>query len=419
MYDSGRRAPSWGLSESLGSCGASAQCANFETHNDQPDLEMTGRPMRRVIVLQETLPAYRVELLTHVRELATKCGIDVNVVHGMAPGERGERLNTGVLTGATIVDNHYLRVPNLDQPLVWQPALRQCLSADLVVVEQANRLLINYLLLLAQRARRLRLAFWGHGRNLQSSALAPAERFKSRFVATPFWWFAYTEGVANYLSSRGVPASRITVVGNTIDVRRLRTDIDRLRTNRDANSARSVFIGGLYPHKRLDFLFAAADNVALRVSNFELHIAGSGEHRSVVERFVASRHWAHYWGSVEGERRAELLASARLVLMPGLVGLVQLDSFAAGAPLVTTADALHSPEVEYLKDGVNGVLLPAGSSPDDYANAVVELLRDPVRWRTLSEGARNSADHHTIEAAANRFVHGLERALTCARSPDR
>lgn len=367
----------------------------------------------RVIILQETLPHYRVALLEQVGDRAAERGIAVEVVHGHAPGERGRRLSTGALQDAVTIHNRYLRAPGSNGTVVWQPALRRCLSADLVVVEQANRLLINYVLLLAQRLRGLKVAFWGHGRNLQASPTSLAERTKGRMARLPSWWFAYTAGVAEHLGSLGFPQDRVTIVGNTIDVIGLRRAVDQHRPRCGTAPLRCAYVGGFYNHKRLDLLFEASDLIADRLPGFELLIAGSGEQRSEVERFVRDRSWASYLGPVEGDDRARLLASVRLLLIPGLVGLVVLDSFAAGVPLVSTADALHSPEIEYIDEGVNGVLLPSADATT-YARKVIELLENEPALERLRRGAYRSAEEHGIAQAAERFVGGIESALEMA-----
>jgi glycosyltransferase involved in cell wall biosynthesis len=371
---------------------------------------------KRVVILQETFPRYRVELFAEIHRRAALQDIAVQLVHGRAPGSRGERLGEGSIDSALIVRNRYLPIPGARTPAVWQPALRTCLNADLVVIEQANRLLINYVLLVATQMGGPKVAFWGHGRNFQSSPNTIAERCKSRLARMPSWWFAYTPGVAAGLRAQGMLASRITVVGNTIDAVALSEAVDRFRTQAHVTPKvmRCLYLGGFYSFKRLDFLFHAADLIAAQLPTFQLYVAGAGEQRAIVERFVESRPWAFYCGSVDGEPRAELLASAQLLLIPGLVGLVVIDSFAAGVPLVTTADALHSPEIEYLENGVNGIVMPPGAGPREYARTVIELLQDRQRWISLSMAARHSAQSHTVASAAQRFVDGISSALSDA-----
>jgi glycosyltransferase involved in cell wall biosynthesis len=364
----------------------------------------------RVVLVQETMPGYRVPLISEIRKQATDSGIEFEVVYGRAPGRRGSRLNTGHLTGAAVVRNRYVPAPGANGAVVWQPALRRCLSADLVVVEQANRLLLNYLLLIAQRLNGPRVAFWGHGRNFQELIPTASERLKARMASSPWWWFAYTDAVAQYVASCGFAPERITVVGNTIDVHELRAAVEEARRIAPAVCPqRCAYLGGL------DLLLEASDLIARSIPNFELVIAGDGEQRDLITRFVATRPWAKHLGSVEGSAKAELLASCRLLLMPGAVGLGVLDSFAAGVPLVTTANALHGPEIDYLKHDMNGVILNV-CTPPAYAGSVIRLLRDENSLQRLGTAAKAAIDQHRVVDAAGRFVDGLRLALGGARS---
>lgn len=367
---------------------------------------------RRVLILQESLPEYRVPLFREIRRQAAERAISVDIAHGLAIGAAGHRLNTGTLEDAIHVRNRYLRLPGPRQAAVWQGAIRACMSADLVVVEQANRLLLNYVLLAASTLRRPKVAFWGHGKNMQGSSATLAEQAKRRIALRPSWWFAYTDRVASYLVGLGYPARQITVVGNTIDVAALGRVVQRLRMEGLHKSFhRCLFLGGFYRQKRLDLLFDAADTIIQGHPEFELHVAGAGELQQQVEIFAAARPWVTYHGRVEGLARARLLASSTLLLMPGLVGLVALDSFASGVPVVTIADSLHSPEFDYIAPNHNGVVLGAGADAKTFAAAIIDLLADKTRLERLSKGALDSVRHHSIDACAERFVTGLSRAL--------
>jgi len=366
---------------------------------------------KHVVILQEALPSYRAPLFREVYERARSRNIEVSVVCGVAPGARGARLLQTSLAGTSAIQNRYIGVGRYR--LVWQPALRKCLQADLVVVEQANRMLINYLLLVSSRVQgRPGVVFWGHGRNLQASPTTAAERLKAWVSLHPNWWFAYTEGVRRALTTRGYPSNRITVVQNTIDVDALAAEVaDERQRILSTPQRKCLYLGGLYEHKRLEFLFQAADVVAGRMPDFELHVAGAGEQQALIERLSAERPWAHYWGPVRGQLRARLLATSQLLLVPGMLGLVVLDSFASGVPLVTTADAMHSPEAEYVENGFNGVILDGGASPAEYADVVQALLADNGTRRRLSTGASASAKRYSLSEAAERFVNGLVSAI--------
>src|SRR5690606_20792153 len=79
---------------------------------------------------------------------------------------------------ASRIRNTYFSAGSVE--VVWQPCLNRVADSDLTIVEQSNRLLLNTLLQLRRATTGTRLAFWGHGRNLQSRRSGGLrERFKS------------------------------------------------------------------------------------------------------------------------------------------------------------------------------------------------------------------------------------------------
>src|SRR5207248_3109492 len=132
-------------------------------------------------------------------------GIDLDLVHGRPTPRDVLRNDAAEVDWAIRRENRVLRVGRRE--LVWQPCLADARGADLVVVEQASRLILNYVLLARQAAGRGRVAFWGHGANLQrQSASAASEWVKRRVSRRPHWWFAYTEGSKRRVEAVGYPA---------------------------------------------------------------------------------------------------------------------------------------------------------------------------------------------------------------------
>ena len=112
------------------------------------------------------------------------------------------------------------------------------------------------------------------------------------------------------------------------------------------------------------------------------------------------------------EKRSRLLVSlGRVLLMPGLVGLVVLNSFAYGLPMVTTDLPYHSPEIDYLIDGENGVMVKQADDPDAYADAAIRVLLDQDFRDKLKAGGTAALETYSIEAMAERFADGVTKAL--------
>ena len=130
-----------------------------------------------------------------------------------------------------------------------------------------------------------------------------------------------------------------------------------------------------------------------------------------MEEAARAEPWLDFRGPTFDDEKALALASSSLTLMPGVVGLAIVDTFAYGCPIVTTDHPFHSPEIEYLRDGVNGVMLPRDTTPTQYADAVAGLLQAPQRRGRLRDAGTHSATELTMAHMVQRFADGIRLAL--------
>jgi L-malate glycosyltransferase len=226
-------------------------------------------------------------------------------------------------------------VPLGGRALLWQQLDPRLRTVELVVVEQASQLLLNYRLLWLQARGGPRVAFWGHGRSFAVDPTSPAERAKASISRRAHWWFAYTSRSADIVTDLGFDASRITVVNNSIDTTALKSQIAavdhaRLTLLREELGVGpgpiGLFLGTLRSDKGLLVLIEAGHRIHREQPGFQLLVVGGGPLEDDVRRWAAQLPWLHYLGARYGSDRAELLALADLVLLPGAVGLVVLDA---------------------------------------------------------------------------------------------
>ena len=156
-------------------------------------------------------------------------------------------------------------------------------------------------------------------------------------------------------------------------------------------------------------LLATALRLRAAIPDFELLVVGTGPQAAEVAAFAQAHPWAHALGVRTGADKVAAMSLADVMLNPGLVGLSILDSFVCGVPMLTTDCGLHSPEIAYLEDGVNG-LMTEDSLPA-YAAAVQALLLDGPRLHALRAGCERAAAEYTIERMAERFLDGIEDCL--------
>lgn len=351
-----------------------------------------------------------------LRDALLADGIELTVVYG-TPWAEAAKSGDNILLSADFghqVKNYFVFGKLLIQ-LTFLPWWR----ADLVVVEHANKHLLNYLLLMLQWLGIKRIAYWGHGRDRQVSAEDYGECFKRWTLRHAHWWFTYTQGAAEYVASQGFDPTHITVVENAVDTTALSnllasvTDSERndalIKFGWDKNDRVGIYCGSLYENKRLDILFEAADLVAAAHPEFRLLIMGGGVLEADVQHYVSSRRWASYAGPSFGRDKAVLLSLGELWLNPGLVGLGILDAFCASLPLITTNLPVHSPEIEYLEVDYNGLMLEANSQA--FAMGIDALLRNQSQMVRLRQGARESGRLYSIETMVKNFSEGIQQCL--------
>ena len=368
-----------------------------------------------VLFQTRILTHYRVRFHQAVRENLSQVGIRYRLVVGAPTSAEFKKNDLATLDWAESAPTRFW----LGGRLVWLQPPRLDRN-EIVVIGQENAILSNYWLQM-QRPLGRRLAYFGHGRNFQADhPNSLAERFKRYWIDKVDWWFAYTQRSANIVADGGFPADRITVFNNAIDTSAIQSELTSI-SEADQSAVRAallagshnvgVFIGGLYDRKRIDHLIESAIAVRRRVPDFELMIIGGGPDAPLVEAAAGRHPWIHAMGPRFGREKTLLASLGRVSLMPGLVGLGVLDSFAYGAPMVTTDLPYHSPEIDYLKDGVNGVIVRETDSVDAYAAAVERILLDDA-WRDhLRAGAAEALETYTIEAMAQRFAEGVVKAL--------
>ncbi|HXU28701.1 MAG TPA: group 1 glycosyl transferase, partial [Bacteroidia bacterium] len=97
-----------------------------------------------------------------LREELSKNSIKLQLIYGDA--DYKGRNDSATNDWAILKKNKYIKIGK--SQLIWQPCLKEIKSADIVIVEQADRLLINYILILRRILRKKKFAFWGHGQNM-------------------------------------------------------------------------------------------------------------------------------------------------------------------------------------------------------------------------------------------------------------
>ncbi len=187
-------------------------------------------------------------------------------------------------------------------------------------------------------------------------------------------------------------------------------DVSRVRRELGLDGGYVAFLGTLEPRKNVPALVRAWVRVATgRADAPALVLAGARgwdeELDGVVSAVPADLRLVRP-GYLPLADLAPLLAGAEVVAYPSLgegFGLPVLEAMACGAAVLTTRE-LSLPEV-----GGDAVAY-CGTSEDDIADALADLLDAPERRAGLREAALQRAQGFTWTAAAERHVDAYERA---------
>lgn len=227
---------------------------------------------------------------------------------------------------------------------------------------------------------------------------------------------AVSDGVRDDLMRHfSIPAERITVVPNPIDLRRIRTASEEVVEELDAGATSPlvVGVGRLVKLKGFDVLIRAFARLPKEL-HARLLIIGEGEERSALARLVSELKMD---GRVElmGTRvnpwkymaRADVIAlSSRTEAFPNVIG----EALALSVPIVATR--CSEGVAEYLDGGRCGLLVPS----DDVAAlaaALERVLRDgPLRQQLIRAGAPRAETF-----GLSQVVHRYERFITEASVP--
>lgn len=208
--------------------------------------------------------------------------------------------------------------------------------------------------------------------------------------------------------AQGFSENRIAVIPNGVDSSRFRPV-----PGREHSHTRIVFAGSLTATKGVDVLIDAFAGLRQEHALFGLDIFGSGPlqkslHEKAVQLGIAVD--VRFHGVVADIER--YLDNSCVFVQPSLVeGMsnVILEAMAAGLPVVSTRTGAAA---EIIQDGVNGLLVDAGSS-EQIRDAIVRIVSDEDFAQRIGIEARATiASTYAIEIVAERYRELYQSLIT-------
>lgn len=372
--------------------------------------------MHKVVILNKSLIQYRKIFYERLKEELNENNIELELIYGKGGNEKKAIKDEIDIKWATYIPNKTITIGNTD--LTWQPCLKYLKNKDLVIVDSENKLLINYVLMFQRLFSKRKLAFWGHGRNLQDNPNSLKNRFKYLFIDKCDWWFGYTKGTKQFLKTKKYPEDKITVLQNTIDTQGLRNHYQQIKDNEikelrtelgiSENASTAIYCGAMYPEKNFGLILDVCFRLRKELPDFHMIFIGSGTEANKISKVANENSWIHYVGPKFDNEKVRYFKIAHIQLLPHYVGLGVVDSFAMETPIVTTNNPYHGPEFEYIINKINGLI--SDDNVEDYYQTVFKTLKDKT-YLNLIEGCKNSTNELTIDAMVQNFKKGVVACL--------
>ncbi len=306
------------------------------------------------------------------------------------------------------------------------PIFRHYPAPSVVIAEESVRsATLPFLLWRAKRAGAARL-LWGHfSSNRRPFALdSPATRYRLMLARSVEGCICYSASIATMLQPHVDPA-RLFAAPNTLDTGQLltlRAALERsgrraIRQRLELHTDAPVFVylGRLIRAKGTKMLLDTFAQLRKRHAGAELVVIGEGPDRELFESKARKSGGIRLLGAItDWEASAPYLYAADLLLNPGYLGLSINHAFALGLPVVSQASPdprirYHSPEIDYLTPGENGLLTPYGSV-EAMAEAATKILNDRERF------AGNALAFARARLGLDVMLDGILRAVAFAEA---
>lgn len=171
-----------------------------------------------------------------------------------------------------------------------------------------------------------------------------------------------------------------------------------------------AYIGRVSKEKDLDRLEHVMELVRAKRPGARLAVVGGGPHLAQMRAQFDPAHTV-FTGFLSGDDLAAAFACNDVFVFPSAtetLGLVALESFASGVPVVGT-NAGGIPFV--IDEGETGHLIAADATDDAWAQAIIGLLADDKRRARMSAAARAEAEKYSWRESTLTLLAAYQRAI--------
>lgn len=373
--------------------------------------------MAKFVIIQPYVPGYRRELFDRLSVRLRSEGHELLVLSGEPRGSQRLRHDASQLQDAqhSVFASRVLRFGSIELRL--GPPKQAWSDADVLVVELAAGSLTSYRALISPRPT----AVWGHVGSYVAADHRLLRALRGWQVRKADRVLAYSDHGAATAVAYGARPDRVAVVHNTVDTAALRDAVLAARERNEPSVRRELgapdgplfaVIGGLDESKRIDLLVATLDRLWDSGSRIGMLIGGRGAFEHMLDA-ARARGQVVLLGHVHDQEKALMARVSTALFNPGRVGLIAVESFSLGLPVITTPHANHAPEFGYLRPGEDSLVVEA--DPGALAATLTRLVSNPEERARFVAATEARAGEFPLA----RMVDEMHAALTQLAGPAR
>jgi len=242
---------------------------------------------------------------------------------------------------------------------------------------------------------------------------------------------AICEGLRGDIIERGIPADKITVIPNAVDIEKFSQSgpPDPALQQRYGLAGCTVvgFIGSFYAYEGLSLLLRAVPRMLEQLPRLKILLVGGGPQEAELKALTQElglQHSVVFTGRVPNDQVAKYYDLIDVLAYPRLpkrvtnlvTPLKPLECMAQGRLLVASDVGGHR---EMIQDEKTGMLFEAGSA-QALAERIVALVQQPQRWAQLRANARQYVEtERTWAKSVARYQSVYARCLESKPSHER
>ena len=236
------------------------------------------------------------------------------------------------------------------------------------------------------------------------------------------------EGLRGDMLKRGIPADKITVIPNAVDVTKFHykapADVGLIEKYRLAPNATLGFAGSFYAYEGLDILLQAMPQVLRAAPQARLLLLGGGPRKDALKALAARlglEDSVHFVGRVPHDEVGRYCSAMDVMVYPRIsrrltelvTPLKPLEAMAMGKLVAASGVGGHR---ELIRDGYNGHLFAAGS-PTALAERLTDLLQHPADWDAVIANGRQFVERErTWRGSVDRYRGVYDGILARSRA---